>query len=583
MRLPDIQIRGGTLIDGTGAAPFSGCVDITDGKISAVGGPELPAREIIDASGLTVTPGFIDAHTHADLAALRPEETDCFLYQGVTSCVCGNCGFSAFPLRGEGREAHLRYAQGVMGPYRAEDGWDSFAGYQTAAAGILPLNVAFLVGHGALRASVMGAGDRRPDPAETAAECTLLDQQLAEGVLGLSLGLIYSPGSTAAREEFLALAETVRRHDAILAVHLRDEGAALPDSMEEIFSIARQTGVRVELSHHKVMGLRNWGLSRTSLALAEQARREGLRVGLDAYPYDAACSTGLVLLPPWALSGGVERTMELLADKAALACMERDQMCIRDSVKTVELTAREANCSGPVVLEAKDVCLGNRLDHVSIQLHEGEVLGLAGLVGAGRTELLKTIFGAYHPDSGMIAIHGKVCREMTPKKAVSMGIAYMSEDRKNEGLLLQMSVEDNMIYSCMPSFSRFGLLRVSERAKTVDTMTRRLRLKTSGSKSLVGALSGGNQQKVVIAKWLAANSSIILMDEPTRGIDVGAKSEIYALVRQLADEGKSIIFVSSELEEVQLVSDRILVMGQGKVTAELPMNATVEEMMRYAV
>ncbi len=152
----------------------------------------------------------------------------------------------------------------------------------------------------------------------------LLDQQLAEGVLGLSLGLIYSPGSTAAREEFLALAETVRRHDAILAVHLRDEGAALPDSMEEIFSpIARQTVAGVELSHSKVMGLRNWDLSRTSLALAEQARREGLRVGLDAY-LDAACSTGLVLLRPWALSGGVERTMELLADEAALACIERD-------------------------------------------------------------------------------------------------------------------------------------------------------------------------------------------------------------------------------------------------------------------
>ena len=280
----------------------------------------------------------------------------------------------------------------------------------------------------------------------------------------------------------------------------------------------------------------------------------------------------------------------VLRDGVLIGTLSREQITGKDqlvdmmiNVKTVELTAREANCSGPVVLEAKDVCLGNRLDHVSIQLHKGEVLGLAGLVGAGRTELLKTIFGAYHPDSGMIAIHGKVCREMTPKKAVSMGIAYMSEDRKNEGLLLQMSVEDNMIYSCMPSFSRFGLLRVSERAKTVDTMTRRLRLKTSGSKSLVGALSGGNQQKVVIAKWLAANSSIILMDEPTRGIDVGAKSEIYALVRQLADEGKSIIFVSSELEEVQLVSDRILVMGQGKVTAELPMNATVEEMMRYAV
>lgn len=324
MRQPDIQIRGGTILDGTGAAPFAGCVDITDGKISAVGGPERPAREIIDASGLTVAPGFIDAHTHADLASLRPAEMDCFLYQGVTSCVCGNCGFSAFPLRGEGCGAHLRYAQGVMGPFRPDDGWDSLSGYRAAAAGRLPLNIAFLVGHGALRASIMGAGDKRPDPAETEAECELLDRQLTEGALGLSLGLIYSPGATAAREEFLALAGTLRRHDALLAVHLRDEGTALPDSMEEIFSIARETGVRVELSHHKAMGLRSWGLSQTSLALAERARREGIRVGLDAYPYDAACSTGFVLLPPWALSGGTARTLELLADDAALTHMERD-------------------------------------------------------------------------------------------------------------------------------------------------------------------------------------------------------------------------------------------------------------------
>lgn len=280
----------------------------------------------------------------------------------------------------------------------------------------------------------------------------------------------------------------------------------------------------------------------------------------------------------------------VLRDGELIGTLAREQITGKDqlvdmmiNVKTVDLMEREAKAPGPVVLETKDICLDKRLDHVSIKLHEGEVLGIAGLVGAGRTEFLKTIFGAYRPTAGTISIRGKECREMTPKQAVSMGIAYMSEDRKNEGLLLQMSVEDNIIYSCMPSFSRFGLLRVDKRTKTVGNMAKRLRLKTSGWKSLAGELSGGNQQKVVIAKWLAANSSIILMDEPTRGIDVGAKSEIYALVRQLADEGKSIIFVSSELEEVQMVSDRILVMGQGKITKELPMNASVEEMMKYAV
>lgn len=295
-----------------------------DGEISAVGGPELPAREIVDATGLTVAPGFIDAHTHADLAIAKDTETDCFVYQGVTSCICGNCGFSAFPLLGGGREAHLRYAAGVMGPYNSADGWASFSEYADAISGKMRLNMACFAGHGALRASVMGGGDQHPNAAQIAAECALLDRQLTQGALGLSLGLIYSPGSTAEREEFLSLAKVVRRHDGILAVHLRDEGAALPDSMEEIFSIARETGVRVELSHHKVMGIRNWGLSRTSLALACRARREGLRVGLDAYPYNAGCSTGLVLLPPWALSDGAEHTMELLSDEVSLERMEHD-------------------------------------------------------------------------------------------------------------------------------------------------------------------------------------------------------------------------------------------------------------------
>lgn len=280
----------------------------------------------------------------------------------------------------------------------------------------------------------------------------------------------------------------------------------------------------------------------------------------------------------------------VLRDGVLIGTKQRDEIESKDqlvdmmiSVKPVTAMHSGGRERGPVVLETKNLMLGKKLQDVSIQLHAGEVLGLAGLVGAGRTELLKTIFGVYRPEGGEILIQGTAYEKLTPEKAVKLGIAYMSEDRKSEGLLLKMSVEDNMIYACMDEYSRMGLLKVKERRHTVEELTGQLRLKAGSPQSLSGSLSGGNQQKVVVAKWLAANSSIILMDEPTRGIDVGAKSEIYALVRQLADAGKSIIFVSSELEEVQLVSDRILVMSQGAVRKELKMNASVEEMMSYAV
>ena len=166
---------------------------------------------------------------------------------------------------------------------------------------------------------------------------------------------------------------------------------------------------------------------------------------------------------------------------------------------------------------------------------------------------------------------------------MKLGIAYMPEDRKGEGLLLKMSVADNEIYAGLEFYCRGGLLNTKRQRQTVEEMGRQLRLKAGSVRDQAGSLSGGNQQKIVIAKWLIAQSSIILMDEPTRGIDVGAKGEIYNLVRQLAREGKSVIFVSSELEEIQTVSDRILVMREGEITKELPMNSTVEEMMRYAV
>lgn len=286
----------------------------------------------------------------------------------------------------------------------------------------------------------------------------------------------------------------------------------------------------------------------------------------------------------------ISDSVTVLRDGVLIGTLKRDEICDKQqlvdmmiNIKISPYSAQEERKRGDVVLEAEDICLGRKLEHVSFKLHQGEILGIAGLVGAGRTELLKTIFGVYHPTQGRLSVRGERITGNSPEAAVRNGISYMSEDRKGEGLLLKMSIQDNEIYASLSQYMKYGIMNFKKRNETVESMKKRLRLKMSSPQELVGNLSGGNQQKVVIAKWLAANSSIILMDEPTRGIDVGAKSEIYALIRELAQEGKSILFVSSELEEVQIVSDRILVMKEGSITRELPANSTVEEMMRYAV
>ena len=280
----------------------------------------------------------------------------------------------------------------------------------------------------------------------------------------------------------------------------------------------------------------------------------------------------------------------VLRDGVLIGCLEKAEIRDKDQLVNMMIRVRPSATLkeddkeiGSVVLKTQNLCYKNRLKNLNLSLYQGEVLGIAGLVGAGRTELLKTIFGVYTPTDGEIVVGEKVYRKLGIRQAVKLGIAYMPEDRKGEGLLLKMSVADNEIYAGLEFYCRGGLLNTKRQRQTVEEMGRQLRLKAGSVRDQAGSLSGGNQQKIVIAKWLIAQSSIILMDEPTRGIDVGAKGEIYNLVRQLAREGKSVIFVSSELEEIQTVSDRILVMREGEITKELPMNSTVEEMMRYAV
>lgn len=245
----------------------------------------------------------------------------------------------------------------------------------------------------------------------------------------------------------------------------------------------------------------------------------------------------------------------------------------------------ESKCppDAPVVLEVKNLSSGNTIKNVSFKLHKGEILGFSGLMGAGRTEVARAIFGADPFDSGEIFVNGKKVNIKDPAEAVKNGICYLSEDRKRYGLMLIKSISENTALSSMDKFVKFGWINDKEIDRQAELYNAKLRTKTPSMQQLLKNLSGGNQQKVIIARWLMKDSDIFIFDEPTRGIDIGAKSEMYELMESLAEQGKSIIMISSELSEIQRLSDRIVVMCEGKITKELDIkDATQEEIMKYA-
>ncbi len=240
--------------------------------------------------------------------------------------------------------------------------------------------------------------------------------------------------------------------------------------------------------------------------------------------------------------------------------------------------------SQEVVLEAKHLNRGRAIKDVSFTLKKGEILGFSGLVGAGRTEVARAVFGADPVESGEIYVLGKKTAINSPKDAVTHGIGYLSEDRKRYGLALGMDVETNIVLAALNKFLRFiGWMNPTKTHATAEQYVKALSIKTPGLQQKVKNLSGGNQQKVIIGKWLTADTKILIFDEPTRGIDVGAKSEIYKLLNDLARQGKSIIMISSELPEILRMSHRIVVMCEGRITGELNIDeATQEKIMTYA-
>ncbi len=223
---------------------------------------------------------------------------------------------------------------------------------------------------------------------------------------------------------------------------------------------------------------------------------------------------------------------------------------------------------GEPVLEVRDLS-GNGDFHINLTLKRGEILGLAGLVGAGRTELAKMLCGDVKPDSGQIIIRGKPLKAASAADGVKAGIGLVPEDRKLEGVFLNYTIEWNIPVMSLKRISRFGFMNFKELDRLTKTYVDTLAIKTPSVKQEVRNLSGGNQQKVVVAKVLAAENEILIFDEPTRGIDVGAKQEIYKLMNTLVEQGKSILMISSEMEELLGMSDRIIVLHEGRVTGEL--------------
>ncbi|WFE13790.1 sugar ABC transporter ATP-binding protein [Bacillus atrophaeus] len=238
---------------------------------------------------------------------------------------------------------------------------------------------------------------------------------------------------------------------------------------------------------------------------------------------------------------------------------------------------------GDIVLEVRDASKKGSFEHVSFHVRSGEIVGVSGLMGAGRTEIMRALFGIDRLDSGEIWLAGKKTNIKNPNDAVKKGLGFITENRKDEGLLLDTSIRENIALPSLTSFSPKGVIDQKREASFVELLINRLTIKTASPETHARNLSGGNQQKVVIAKWIGIGPKVLILDEPTRGVDVGAKREIYTLMNELTDRGVAIIMVSSELPEIIGMSDRIIVVHEGKISGEVASReATQERIMTLA-
>lgn len=280
----DLIIRNARIVDGSGQPAFEGDVEVDEGRIRSIGSATGTARQEVDAHGLHLSPGFIDVHSHDDGAFIRHPDMAFKLAQGVTTCVCGNCGFSAIPARAGADQATL--SGGILAGLQGD--FTDLEGYFDAALAAGPaINNVMLVGHNTVRALVMGFDQRAPTPDELAQMRAKVSEAMAQGACGFSTGLIYRPGRWSRTEEVIELAREVQPFAGLYTTHMRNEGDRLLEAVDETLRIGREAGVHAHISHHKSAGKPNWGKVGESLALVDAAKAAGQRVTLDVYPYTA--------------------------------------------------------------------------------------------------------------------------------------------------------------------------------------------------------------------------------------------------------------------------------------------------------
>ena len=364
-----------------------------------------------------------------------------------------------------------------------------------------------------------------------------------------------------------------------IAIHpealVKDLGVAQQQMIEVAKALAHHT--RILIMDEPTSALADQEI-RNLFAIMRDLKSRGISIVFITHKLNEVLeiSDRVVCLKDGENSGEVET--QLATEDALVAMMvgrELDRLYAR----------RKGRPSDEVAFEARGLSGPPMIDRVSFQLRKGEIVGLAGLIGAGRTELARLIIGAEKKTSGAILLNGHEVAVDHPADAVAQGVAYASEDRKTLGLILPMTVRENVTMSVHRGIrNRFGLISARRENEITDRHVGRLQIKVSSREQVARNLSGGNQQKVVLAKWLAIQPRVLILDEPTRGIDVGAKAEVHKIIADLADQGVAILMISSELPEILRVCDRVLVMHEGRLTADLPRDQADEEtIMRAAI
>jgi rhamnose transport system ATP-binding protein len=255
------------------------------------------------------------------------------------------------------------------------------------------------------------------------------------------------------------------------------------------------------------------------------------------------------------------------------------QMVGRD---VASLFPKQDTVIGDVALEVRGLSRKGVFSDISFNVRAGEIVGLSGLVGAGRSEVARAIFGIDKYDSGTVQVRGAALKPLSPRDSMAAGLGFVPEDRRKQGLVMELNVSRNLTLTLRKKLSRFGLLTNQAEAQSTREWAKKLQIKAGAPTSPISTLSGGNQQKVVLGKWLATGPKVLIIDEPTRGIDVGTKSEVHRLISELAGTGLAVLMISSELPEILGMSDRVLVMHEGRITAELSRREATEETVMTA-